>query len=227
MTTAADIIKSALRKIGVADPGETLASEDMNTGIEALNDMLAMWSAESMNIYATTQENFPLTGAQSYTIGSTGDFNTQRPIEILQAFTRIGSTDYPCSIITKEEYNELSTKSTSGSYPYYLAYAKEYPLGRIYVYPASTGTLYIESQKLLQQFTLSTTDYSMPPEQLFAIKTNLAAVIAPEYGKLPDANLMNQAMTSKSLLKSLYARVPRAKFDIRGRGYDVLSDTYI
>lgn len=227
MATAGTLITAALRKIGVSDPGETLSSEDMNTGLEAMNDMLAMWTAEGLHLYATTQENFPLTSAQSYTIGTGGNFNTTRPLEIVQAFTRVGDSDYSCSIIEKSEYNLFSNKTTTGSYPTSLAYAPEYPLGKIYVYPVSTGTLYLESRKLLQQFATSSTIYNMPEEQLLAIKTNLARVLAPEYGKPLDPNLAEQAMTFKNILKSLYIRVPRAKFDFGGGSYEIKSDTYV
>ena len=226
-TTGGQIVQAALRKIGVHDPGETLPAEDMSTGMEGLNDLLAMWSAEGMHLYATTQENFTLTSAQSYTIGSGGTVNTTRPLEIVQAFTRVDGTDYPCQIIDKSEYNNFSDKTVDGSYPTSLAYAPEYPLGKIYVYPVSTGTLYIESRKLLQQFPNSSTQYSMPEEQLLAINTNLARVLAPEYGKLLDPNLAEQAMTFKNVLKSLYIKVPRAKFDFGGGDYNIRSDTYI
>lgn len=226
-TTGGQIVQASLRKLVVHDPGETLSSEAMSAGIEALNDLLALWSAEGIHLYATTQESFTLTSAQSYSIGAGGIVNTARPIEIIQAFTRINGIDYPCQIIEKSEYNNFTDKSVTGSYPTSLAYASEYPLGLIYVYPVSTGTLYIESRKLLQQFANSSTQYSMPEEQLLAIKTNLSKILAPEYGKPLDPNLAEQAETFKNVLKSLYVKVPRARFDFGVGNYDVRSDTYI
>lgn len=223
MATAHTIISSALRKIGVSDPGETLSAIKMSVGLEALNDMMAQWSSEGMLIYALTQENFPLTSAQSYTIGTGGTFNTTAPLEIVTAFTSINNIDYPCEIVTVEEYDSIPVKSGTGAYPDKIAFRSSTPLGRIYTYPVSTGTLYIESRKLLQQFAASATSYTMPEEALMAIKTNLSMVLAPEYGKTPDANLAEQAARTKTILKSLYVSVPSAQFDFNGRNSDALN----
>lgn len=218
MATASTIVTAALRKIGVADPGETLSASKMSGGLEGLNDLMAQWTSEGILVYALTQENFPLTSAQSYTIGTGGTFNTTVPVDIVSAFTRVSNIDYPCEIITVEEYNEISQKSATGSWPDYIAYRNSKPLGRIYVSPVSTGTLYIESKKLLQNFATSSTTCTMPEEAMLAIKTNLSVLLAPEYGKSIDQNLMEQANRTKNVLKSLYATVPKATFDFHGSG---------
>lgn len=219
MATAATITASSLRKIGVSDPGETLSSAKSAVGLEGINDMLAQWSSEGLLIYATTQENFTLTSAQSYTIGTGGTFNTTVPIAIESAFTRVSNIDYPCDIITVEEYNEISTKATTGTRPYCIAYRNAKPLGRIYTHPVSTGVLYLENRKLLQNFASSSTVYTLPEEAMLAVKTNLAVLLAPEFGKSVDQNLMEQAVRSKAVLKSLYVSVPKAKFDLPGCGH--------
>lgn len=224
MATASTIVAAALRKIGVSDPGETLSSAKMIYGLEALNDLLSSWSAEGMLIYATTTENFTLTSAQSYTIGTGGTFNTVVPIEIMSAFTRVDDIDYPCEIVTVEDYNTIQDKSSNGTYPEVIAFRKSGTLGTIYTYPVSTGTLYLENRKLLQQFALSTTTVTMPEEALLAIKTNLAMVLAPEYGKQIDPNLAAQAAGTKASLKSLYVETPLAMFDFHGsRQSNILS----
>jgi hypothetical protein len=226
MATAATFITAALRKIGVSDPGETLSSAKMNGGLEALNDMLSSWSAEGILVYANTQENFSLTSAQSYTIGTGGIFNTVVPIEIVSAFTRIGNNDYPCDIVTVDEYNSISDKTVSGSYPELIAFRRSGTLGKIYAYPVSTGTLYLENRKLLQQFALSSTTFTMPEESSLAIKTNLSVVLAPEYGKQVDQNLADQASKTKATLKSLYITVPKSKFEFSGSSrYNVIGDS--
>lgn len=216
MTTASEIIITAHLDIGAHDPNQTLSAVKMAGGLEKLNDMLAQWSSEGMLIYATTQENFPLTSAQSYTIGTGGTFNTTVPIEIVSAFTRVSGQDYPCEIVTIDDYNTLTDKSSDGSWPDFLSFRRSGTLGTIYTYPVSTGTLYLENRKLLQQFATSATVYTLPAEALHAIKTNLAILLAPRYGKSVDPNLGNQAVTSKNTLKSLYVTTPKARFDFNG-----------
>lgn len=179
--------------------------------------MLASWSAEGILIYATTQENFTLTSAQSYTIGTGGTFNTSVPIKVMSTFTRVSNIDYPCEIVTVEEYNSITDKSGTGTYPEVIAYRKSGTLGRIYTYPVSTGTLYLESQKLLQNFATTSTTFTMPEESALAVKTNLAMILAVEFQKPIDPNLAEQASRLKATLKSLYITVPNSSFEFHGR----------
>ena len=226
MANALDIITSALRKAGVLDPNETAQAAEAQNALEDLNDMLAMWTSEGMLIYANTQENFTLTSAQSYTIGTGGTFNTVVPIEILSAFTRVNSIDYECDIITPEDYDRIAYKASTGTYPEYLSFRKSGTLGTIYTYPISTGELYIESKKLLQQFASLSTTYTMPAEALLAVKTNLSMLLSIEYKQPVDQNLASLAKYSKGVLKSLYVRTPLSTFDFNGKGKsNILGDT--
>jgi hypothetical protein len=73
MTTAANIITLSLKDIGVLDENETPSSALMSDCLATLNQMLALWSLENVYIYAKQTISFPVTGAQSYTIGSGGN----------------------------------------------------------------------------------------------------------------------------------------------------------
>lgn len=48
MTTAADIVSSALKMIGVVDAGETPSATDADDGLTKLNDMIQSWAAKSV-----------------------------------------------------------------------------------------------------------------------------------------------------------------------------------
>lgn len=48
MATATDIIKGALRKLGVLASNEELSAEDATDGLEALNDMCNAWAAQDI-----------------------------------------------------------------------------------------------------------------------------------------------------------------------------------
>jgi hypothetical protein len=49
MTTAADIVERACRKIGVKAEGETLSADQMAHGLSVLNDMLAARRLDGIN----------------------------------------------------------------------------------------------------------------------------------------------------------------------------------
>ncbi len=181
--TANTLINSAMRVIGVLSVGETPTADESNDGLLALQMMLRHWSAKNIRLYYTKNESLTLTAATSYTIGTLGDLNTVRPVSIRGAWVRDSNgVDHIIDIIDEKKYRELSLKSFAGVVDY-LWYSPEYPLGKIYIYPAGTGTLYIDSLKPLTDPSLITSSVAFPPEYDEAIKYGLAVRLAGEYGR--------------------------------------------
>lgn len=204
MTTALDIITGAAKLIGVVFKSEQLASDEANDGLVALNDMLDTWSNDNLTTFAYTLESFPLTGAASYTIGVGGNFNTARPINIIDALVRVGSVDYPLGVITQEEYQlQIAVKSISSSIPEFLTYDNGYPLGTIKMYtiPTSGSTLYLQSNKPLSNLSALTTTVDLPPGWKRALKYNLAIDLAPEYGVEAPSAVIQMARQSLGAIK--------------------------
>src|SRR5574340_36069 len=90
VTTAQDIIISALKRIRVLGKGDILDSEDANDSLDILNMMLESWSLDKLYVFEEAQVNFPFIGGkQDYTIGPGGDFSVaSRPLKLVSAFTR-------------------------------------------------------------------------------------------------------------------------------------------
>ena len=215
MATAQDLIDAALRKIGTSIPDST----DRANGLIALNDMISSWSIDNLLVYAVTQESFTLTiGTYSYTIGSSGDYDTVRPIKITNAYLRDSDGyDYPLDIISSKEYNDIADKDVS-SRPTRLYYLPAFPLAKIlFDYaPDAADTLYLDSQKHLSEFAALTTDFSMPPEYRRALIYNLAVDLAPEYDWVLTQEATRIAYESKDLLmdaKSIASVTPEVVFD--------------
>lgn len=208
MTTARNIIKRALQRNGVLTKDEDPSGDEASDGLSMLNDMISSWSNDSLLIYARQQENFPLVSGQaSYTIGSGGDFNTGRPLQILTAFTRIGSIDYPIDIIPDDAFDRITQKSISSSIPSAMKYEASFPLGVITIYPVpTTGTLYIRTEKELTQFATLDTDVELPPGWNKALTYNLAVESAGEYGQPVDEATYQLAMNALGKIKTAVAR---------------------
>jgi hypothetical protein len=204
MTTALDLITGAARLIGVVFKSETLADDEANDGLTALNDMLDTWSNDNLSTFVYGQDTFSLTGATSYTIGTGGAFNTTRPINIVTAVVRISSIDYPLEIISQEQYQtEVALKSITSSIPQYLVYDNGYPLGTIKMYPVPVAgsSLILLTNKPLSNLSTLTDTISLPPGWKRAIKYNLAIEMAPEYGaEIPDYVIAN-ARTSLGAIR--------------------------
>lgn len=198
MTTAYNIIKKSMQKVGILTKTEAPSADEANDALQELNAMLATWSNESMFAYARVLENFPLTGAASYTIGPSQTFNTTRPIYIISAYLRQANIDYHVELISDEAYDTLTTKSDQGL-SYYLNYSNGYPTGTIKLYPVadSSYTLFIRSEKPLGSFTLHQ-DVDYPPGWEDAIVYNLAVRLAPEYGQQADPLILELADQTKA-----------------------------
>ena len=171
-----------MRTLGIVEAGGTPTSDELNDGLEALYFMLRFWGIKGLVVPFVSSENFSLTGATSYTIGSGGDFDTVRPTRIVGAYTRAGSLDSHLKIIGGDKYRALAQKSTSGTGAW-LYYNPTSPLGTIYLYPLSSDTIYLDSYKQLTDPATLATDTGFAPEFDEAIKFNLALRLAPEFGK--------------------------------------------
>lgn len=209
MTTARTIIKKAMNKIGALVKNENPDADEANDALDSLNALIASWSNYSLNIYARTWETFNLvSGTAAYTIGSGGDFNTVRPMTILDAYIRIGVIDYKLAIIDDEAYVDIPYK-TLVNIPDSLNYDGGYPLGtiRIYPVPSSNYPLFILTEKQLTEFTTLDTELSMPPGTERALIYNLALELAPEYKQTPDPVLIKIAGESLGAIKTNVAKV--------------------
>lgn len=207
-TTARTIIKKALNKIGALTKNEEPSADEANDGLAALGALIGSWSNDSLNIYARGWETFSLTSSASYTIGSSGTFNTARPTNIVDAYIRSGTIDYPITIVDDEAYNSISFKSLQGI-PRFLNYDNSYPLGiiRLYPVPSASYSLFILTEKALTEFTALDTALSMPPGTERALIYNLGIDLAPEYSQQISAEHAKTAGDSLGLIRTKVAQV--------------------
>jgi hypothetical protein len=213
---ASDLIKASIRLIGAYAPGETPPSEDLNDGLSALNLMLDSWFADRTLVYAVTKESFPLVAGQSsYTIGTSGNFNTTRPFKIEGAYIRDSNNQDSFVEVTDDQnrYNLIGVKSTQGR-PYILLYDPQMSTGKIYLYytPDTTYTLYLDSWKPVTQVSSLSTSLTFPPGYERAIKYNLAIELAPEYGTSVKDEVAYLAKESKKEIQNLNTKIAYARF---------------
>jgi len=225
--TARDIIVQALRKLGIGTPGETLAADEMNACLDALNVMLKSWSGRSLLTTAQVQESFPLVGGlATYTIGPAviaPNFITVKPITVCSGFIRDqNNTDYPIGLISREEYNSFDTKSNTGL-PENLFYdpgptQQNIQTGMINLYltPDSTNTytLFIVSEKPFTTFATLNTAYTFPDVYERAMIYNLAMELAPEYGKTIHPEVAASADEALDIVEAINSSNKRTIVDL-------------
>lgn len=196
--TRDDIIKAALRKLGVLGEGEVPSAEDTTNCAFALNLLLKAMEVDSIYLWKLSDITLPLlSGTNSYQIGptatGTGALVTDRPNRILDTcFVRDASNiDTPVAVITKQEYNRLSAKSTSSNVTQ-IYYDQQITNGVLKVYGTpsdSTHNLYLSCQIPIYDFSSGSEVLDIPQEGYQAVVYGLADEVMDEYPKPPAATM--------------------------------------
>lgn len=218
MTTALDLICDAAENLGIIDPLEALSSNEIAGGLRRLNEMLESWSTESLSVYQILNENFAtVAGTASYTIGSGATWSTTRPLRIESAFLRYSSVDYPLRVLSREDYDRITLKTTQFM-PESLYFEPAVANAVIYLYgvPDAVYTVYLNSLKQLQSFAAVTTAVVLPPGYIRAIKANFAVELAPAFNRQPSQAVIALAAKSLANLKRLNSRTPKLRLDHLG-----------
>jgi hypothetical protein len=212
--TPQDLIKRALKKVGVIGVGQTPLAEDMNDAFDDLNGMLAQWNRKRWLITRLVDIAAPMTGAGFYRIGPGQSFDTPgRVTAIAEAYYRYAGSDdtegdfsqefgpdfgppasidpanidVPLTVIrSREDYSRLGMKGAPG-FPRAVFLDTGIDAGTLYVWPVPpVGSVHIVVQDTLVRFPDLTTEIDLPAEYEEAILYNLCGRIAPGYGKAPD-----------------------------------------
>lgn len=222
MATVNDIVTASLRLCGMRDETDTTRLAE---GLEAFNTMIKSW--EEILQYAPVEESaYTLTaGTESYTIGSGGDIDTDRPTKVKSAFIRdSANNDHILSVLlTKKEYDEIYDKDASRR-PDALYYAPEYSLGKIYLdsAPATAEDLYLTTFKPFSVYSSLNDTLSFPLEYEKALIYNLAVDLAPEYNVQLIPSVIEQSILTKNAIMIRNSEPTRSgKYDtaLIRRGY--------
>jgi len=188
-TTRDSLIKAALRACGAIAQGETPTADQYTEASEALNFIAKAFMADGMPLWAMKQYSVPLTSTSTYNIGDGQTINTPKPMRIVQAYLHNTSTDIdiPMRVITRDEYNRLGNKTTTGQ-PIQIFYEPLRTYGVLHTFPVpdSYSQTYTEIvivyQRPFEDFDSSTDEPDFPQEWFEPLKWALADTLAPEYG---------------------------------------------
>lgn len=210
---ARDIIRDAYDNIGIPNP----TANQYAKGLRKFDGLVGQWSAKSLLVPANTTEEFTLTPSQaSYTFGTGGDFNSARPVKIDYAVIKDSNNqNHPVSIIEERDYF-MTWDKTILNRPCELYLDTTYPLSTVFLWPTPNAaeTLHISSQKPLSSIATLDTDVALPGAYVLALEHELTRLLAPGFGWVPDANFLDMAKESKSVIVSLRAsRIPDKVYD--------------
>jgi hypothetical protein len=218
VTTANDIVDLSLRDAGIIGVGQVALAEDANRGLMRFNFMLGQWQVQRYLVWHLVDVAKVSTGAQSYTVGPGGDFNVAAAPDRLEAafFRQLANAgqpiDYPLEILeSREDYNSIALKSLT-TFPSYVFYDSDYPLGRVFPWPIPQAVLYevhLTLKAVLAQVANLATVLNLPLEYFEAITSNLAVVLRDAYDLPPKPVLVARAKKSLAVLRGARAQIAR------------------
>jgi hypothetical protein len=208
-STAGELINGALRLIGMLAEGETPSAATADDALVAMQQMIDSWSTERLSIFTTQEQVFTWPAGQlSQTLGPSGDFIGNRPIQLDDSTYFIDPSSgisYGIKIINQQQYDGIAVKNVTSTFPQVMWINTNYPNIDMHVYPVPTKVLewhFISAAQLTQPATIATPLY-FPPGYMRAFRYNLACEIAPEFGVEPSGTVGRIAMASKRNLKRI------------------------
>lgn len=236
--TPRQIITLALKDIGQAAEGISPSAEDINDAFVKMNWMLAQWQRKRWLIWHLIDVSVVSTGAVSYSVGPAGDIPlVSRPDKLESAFVRqlTGNSqpslvDYPLEIIPSyENYSVIALKQLA-SFPQYVFYDSDYPLGHLFPWPVPQAGLYevhVQIKALLNQFLSLSQEIILPEEYLPAIHYNLCLRLAPGYGIAPSTDIRLLAKDALGVLRMANSQIANLRMPgelVRNGIYNPYSD---
>lgn len=223
-TTAGDIVRGALRLIGARASGEAVPAAEMKDGLSALNAMVGSWNLEALMAFCLAKYVFPLTGASSYTMGVSGDWVADRPINIERAFVTLQGQSVEIPVLSDEEWLSKSQGEIG------IHADRAYPLANIDVClpnEATDITLYCKTQ--LRRFSNASEALVLPPGYEEALRYNLAIRLAPEWGKSATPEVVEIARNSKAAIKRANMQPVNIQCDpsfVQRGGFNIVTGEY-
>lgn len=208
-TPVSTVLTLALKDCGIIGEGQTASADTINDAFATLNQMLGLWQADHLYVYAQQNISVTLTGATSYTVGIGGAINTARPVKIDAAFWRSGGVDYPVTVFNSlEDYERIGVKA-SGTMPAALYYLPSYPYGSLKVYPTgATGELHLIVRVNLPQYLTAADVVALPPEYLMALRYSLAEHLSMAFQTPLRPDIAAMASKARKIMKRNNVAIP-------------------
>jgi len=217
------IIQLALRKLGVLELGDTPDPATVANASLALNLFIKQCATEGLKIWKTSELVIPLTANKTtYVLGGPtsvtmyDSFNlttpiTDKPLKVIQAWYRNTTATYPIDtplqVLSKQEYNILGSKFTTGV-SNSIFYDVKQNNGVLYVYltpDAYTATnlqMRLVAQMPMNDLSRGQDIPDFPNEWMNTLIWNLADQLAIEYSVPANhrAEIAARALTYRNQL---------------------------
>ena len=204
VVVAQTLIRSALRLATVTASGETPSPSEESDALITLNDLLSLWSLDSLLNFESLHFTVDVTSTAMPILMQAATV-VDPAIRLTTAQYRESAIDYPLTLISEQDYQDISDKTLGGGIPKVLYADRRLGPLQLYVYPVPTvGTqLILTGQQPFTAFASLTSSATFQTGYEGGLRYNLALMLAGEYGKTPPDTVVTMAMQFSEKLKRL------------------------
>jgi len=219
--TRDQIISLALRKLGVLEIGDTPDANTVSNAAMSLNLLIKQFNTDGLRLWKVSELIVPLTANKTmYTLGGSSSDTmydalaptvpiTDKPLKVIQGFYRNTTStpvvDTPVLLVSKQEYNVLGSKFSTGTANTVFYDARKLN-GLLYVYltPDSYSQtnleMHIVAQMPINDISSASELPDFPNEWMNCLVWNLADQLSMEYGVPMNARqeIAQRAMAYKT-----------------------------
>ena len=168
MATVQTVIDRGLRLIGQVASGQSATAAETADGLITINAMLDSWRNDKLLCFAYQVEALTLAnGIASYTVGASGDLNTTRPVEIVNAYVVDNSISYEVLPMSETEYAAISQKTTTADWPSRFLFRPSVASSRatiiVWPVPNAARTLDLTTRVIVAAFSAASDTITLPP----------------------------------------------------------------
>lgn len=217
-TTRNQIIYDALLLLNAIAAQETADAHNLAFCGRFLDMMIKQWSPK-MTVWPTKDVSITLTpGTTSYTIGTGLDIDEPRPLQVISARRQdLSGNEIPIDVVSRDEYMAIPTKTTQAPTTM-VHYERLRTSGTLYFWPtgdASNTTAIVTVRRALEDMDSEGDEPDFPQEALMALVYNLAVIIGPAFGGVPQdvaaiAGQMKQELLDDDTENTAVYIIPRA-----------------
>jgi len=217
----AEYIEEAFERCGL----ELRTGYDLESARRSLNLLLAEWANRGLNQWTVKQNTIPMVqGTASYNLDST---NPTAVIDVLDCFVRETvsgtTTDLPLNRMSRAEYANLATKSTTGKPNQFVVDKQITPTITIWPVPdkSSTYTVYVNVLTRMDDADTAANTMQIPFRFYPCLAAGLAYYMALK--RAPEKVQLLKALYEEEFQRAMSQDEERASFRVAPylRSYDI------
>jgi len=199
----ADYVEEAFERCGL----EVRTGYDLKTAKRSMNLMFADWANRGLNQWTIAQKTFTVTsGDGDYDLGTS-------TIDVLSLVVRRDGTDYALNRISRDEYLNIPTKSTTGRPTQYFVDRLINPVIKMWPLPDnSTDVVYYDALIRLDDADNYTNTLQVPFRFYPALAAGLAYYIAIK--RAPDRAQLLKTVYEEEIGRAMDEDRDRASFRV-------------